>query len=167
MLFAVALAVGLSPELLPAIVTVTLSSGARQLAKGGVLVRQLEAIENVGGIDILCTDKTGTITSGEIALANATDAHGRACARVLRLAFLNAALESGITDPLDTALVAAGRTQALDLTGVRKIDEIPYDFQRRRLTIVFEEAGQRLLVTKGAFREMLTICSAVRDGDGR
>jgi Mg2+-importing ATPase len=166
MLFAVALAVGLSPELLPAIVTVTLSSGARQLAKGGVLVRQLEAIENFGGIDILCTDKTGTITSGEIALANATDAHGRACARVLRLAFLNAALESGITDPLDTALVAAGRTQALDLTGVRKIDEIPYDFQRRRLTIVFEEAGQRLLVTKGAFREMLTICSAVRDGDG-
>lgn len=166
MMFAVALAVGLSPELLPAIVSVMLASGARRLAKRGVLVRQLEAIENFGGIDILCTDKTGTITSGEIGLARATDAEGRDCARVLRLGFLNAALESGIDNPLDGALIAAGERKRLKATGVRKVDEIPYDFQRRRLTVVLEEAGRRLLITKGAFSEVLAICTAVRGDAG-
>lgn len=166
MLFAVALAVGLSPELLPAIVTVTLSAGARHLASGGVIVRRLEALENFGSMTVLCTDKTGTITTGEVALADATDPTGRSSADVKQLAFLNAELETGIANPLDAALVAAGKDAKLDSVGVTKIDEIPYDFQRRRLTIVLEHAGERQLVTKGAFAEVLAICSFVADGEG-
>jgi Mg2+-importing ATPase len=164
LLFAVALAVGLSPELLPAIVTVTLSAGARHLAAGGVIVRRLEALENFGSMTVLCTDKTGTITTGEVALARATDPSGADSAEVRRLAFLNAALETGIANPLDAALVSAGKAASLDAAGVKKIDEIPYDFQRRRLTIVLEDAGERLLVTKGAFAEVLAICSSVAGG---
>lgn len=165
MLFAVALAVGLSPELLPAIVTVTLSAGARHLAGGGVIVRRLEALENFGSMTVLCTDKTGTITTGEVALADATDPDGRSSAAVRRLAFLNAALETGIANPLDAALVAAGKNAKLEADGVTKIDEIPYDFQRRRLTIVFDDAGERLLVTKGAFSEVLAICTCIANGE--
>ena len=163
MLFAVALAVGLSPELLPAIVTVTLSAGARRLARDGVIIRRLEALENFGCMTVLCTDKTGTITTGEVALADALDPAGQTSAQVKRLAFLNATFETGIANPLDAALVAAGKVAALDSSGVTKIDEIPYDFQRRRLTIVLEEAGERLLVTKGAFAEVLSICSSIGD----
>jgi Mg2+-importing ATPase len=161
MLFAVALAVGLSPELLPAIVTVTLSAGARHLAAGGVIVRRLDALENFGSMTILCTDKTGTITTGEVALADATDPAGKPSKVVKRLAFLNAALETGIANPLDAALVAAGASAKLDTTGVTKVDEIPYDFQRRRLTIVLEDSGERLLITKGAFAEVIAICSGI------
>lgn len=159
MLFSVALAVGLSPELLPAIVTVTLSTGARHLAQKGVIVRRLEAMENFGSMTVLCTDKTGTITTGEVALSAATDAAGNTSPTVERLAFLNAALETGIANPLDSALVAAGAAAKLSTTGVKKIDEIPYDFERRRLTIVLEDAGRRLLVTKGAFAEVLDVCA--------
>jgi Mg2+-importing ATPase len=165
MLFSVALAVGLSPELLPAIVTVTLSAGARHLARGGVIVRRLEALENFGSMTVLCTDKTGTITTGEVALAQAADADGRDSATVMRLAFLNAALETGIANPLDAALVVAGKSAKLDTSGVKKIDEIPYDFERRRLTIVVEQSAGRLLVTKGAFAEVLAICSSVAAGE--
>ena len=154
MLFSVALAVGLSPELLPAIVTVTLSTGARHLASKGVIVRRLEAMENFGSMTVLCTDKTGTITTGEVALADATDADGKPSDSLKRLAYLNAALETGIANPLDAALVAAGAEAKLTTSGVKKIDEIPYDFQRRRLTVVVEENGKRLLVTKGAFAEV-------------
>ena len=166
MLFAVALAVGLSPELLPAIVTVTLSAGARHLAAKGVIVRRLEALENFGSMNVLCTDKTGTITTGEVALSDATDPMGKSSADVTRLAFLNAALETGIANPLDEALVAAGKAKGLDATGVTKIDEIPYDFQRRRLTVVIEEKGQRLLVTKGAFADVLAVCTSVETPGG-
>lgn len=165
MLFAVALAVGLSPELLPAIVTVTLSAGARHLASGGVIVRRLEALENFGSMTVLCTDKTGTITTGEVALADATGPTGQSSADVKRLAFLNAALETGIANPLDAALVAAGKNAKLDTGGVTKVDEIPYDFQRRRLTLVIDAGDERLLLTKGAFAEVLAICSSVADGE--
>lgn len=163
LLFAVALAVGLSPELLPAIVTVTLSAGARHLAREGVIVRRLEALENFGSMTVLCTDKTGTITTGEVVLAEAVDAAGQSSTSVKRLAFLNAALETGIANPLDSALVAAGTAAHLNALAVKKVDEIPYDFQRRRLTIVLEDAGKRLLVCKGAFAEILSICSSVGD----
>ena len=166
MLFAVALAVGLSPELLPAIVTVTLSAGATHLSKRGVIVRKLEALENFGSMDVLCTDKTGTITTGEVALADATDPSGRPSESVRRLAYLNAALETGIANPLDAALVAMGAAAKLSVSGVTKIDEIPYDFQRRRLTIVLEQKGERLLATKGAFAEVLTICTSIAAPDG-
>jgi Mg2+-importing ATPase len=165
LLFAVALAVGLSPELLPAIVSVTLAKGARAMARQGVIVRRLEAIENLGSIDILCTDKTGTLTEGMVELSAALDADGEASARVQRLAFLNATLETGIENPLDKAIEAAGARTGLDASGVTKIDEIPYDFLRKRLTIVVAEAtvpDVHMIVTKGAFDKVLACCSHVR-----
>ena len=168
LLFAVALAVGLTPELLPAIISVTLSAGARAMAKQGVIVRRLNAIENLGSMDIFCTDKTGTLTEGVIVLEDATDADGRTSTQVRQLAFLNAAFETGIENPLDAALVAVGKSAGLTTSGFRKIDEIPYDFRRKRLTIVLGvdgNASQQLLVTKGAFANVLAICSSVdRDG---
>ena len=167
LLFAVALAVGLSPELLPAIMSLTLSAGARRMAKSGVIVRHLEAIENLGSMDVLCTDKTGTLTEGTMSLQAATAPDGSVSAEVLRLAHLNAALETGIDNPLDAALAAAGERAGLSTAGVRKIDEIPYDFQRKRLTIVVAPgpADRHLIITKGAFGNVLGCCSRVeRDG---
>ena len=164
LLFAVALAVGLSPELLPAIVSVTLSAGARAMSRRGVIVRRLEAIENLGSMDILCTDKTGTLTEGTIVLNGALDAGNRPSDEVRRLAFLNAAFETGIENPLDAAIVAAGKSAGLTTHGFAKIDEIPYDFLRRRLTIVVAEDGnptQHLIVTKGAFSNVLDTCSSL------
>ena len=164
LLFAVALAVGLSPELLPAIVTVTLAAGARSMARQGVIVRHLNAIENLGSMDVLCTDKTGTLTKGVVTLQDATDPTGHASARVRQLAFLNAAFETGIENPLDAAVIAAGESAGLTTHGYRKIDEIPYDFRRKRLTIVVGEDGdplQHLIVTKGAFSNVLEICSSL------
>ena len=165
LLFAVALAVGLSPELLPAIVSVTLSAGARDMGRRGVIVRRLEAIENLGSMDILCTDKTGTLTEGTIVLNGALDADNRPSDEVSQLAFLNAAFENGIENPLDAAIMAAGSSAGLTTQGFTKIDEIPYDFVRRRLTIVVAEDGnqtQHLIVTKGAFSNVLDICSSFR-----
>jgi Mg2+-importing ATPase len=165
LLFAVALAVGLSPELLPAIVSVTLAAGARDMGRRGVLVRRLEAIENIGSMDILCTDKTGTLTEGTIVLGGALDADNRPSAEISQLAFLNAAFENGIENPLDAAIMAAGSSAGLTTHGFTKIDEIPYDFLRRRLTIVVAEDGnqtEHLIVTKGAFSNVLDSCSSIR-----
>lgn len=168
LLFAVALAVGLSPELLPAIVSVTLSHGARAMARRGVLVRRLEAIENLGSMDILCTDKTGTLTEGVIALDAAVDPDGQASAQVRQLAFLNAAFETGIENPLDAGIVAAGERDRLSTEGFKKVDEIPYDFIRKRLTIVVEAAddpARHQIITKGAFANVLDVCSTLtREG---
>jgi len=166
-LFAVALAVGLSPELLPAIVGVSLARGAQRLAQGGVLVRRLDAIEDLGGIDTLCTDKTGTLTVGVMVLEGALDARGKRSAQALQAAWLNATFETGIDNPIDAALVRAGRDAGLSSDGWVKIDEIPYDFARRRLTIVVAaaaDAGQHRLISKGAFAEMVGVCSHLRDG---
>ena len=167
LLFAVALAVGLSPELLPAIISVTLAAGARHLAAGGVIVRRLDAIENLGSMDIFCTDKTGTLTEGVVTLDSAIGPDGAASGEVLQAAFLNASLEAGIANPLDDAIVAAGQTAGLATGSCRKRDEIPYDFNRRRLSIVVEEpaaSGRVRMITKGAFAEVLAICTHVRDG---
>ena len=120
LLFAVALAVGLSPELLPAIISVTLSAGARAMSKRGVIVRRLDAIENLGSMDILCTDKTGTLTEGAIVLSDALDAGNRPSDEVRRLAFLNAAFETGIENPLDAAIVAAGKSAGPDNRRLRQ-----------------------------------------------
>ncbi len=168
LLFAAALAVGLSPELLPAIISVTLSAGARAMGKRGVIVRRLDAIENLGSMTILCTDKTGTLTEGTIVLSGVLDAAGQPSDAVRHLAYVNASLETGIENPLDAAIVKAGATARLTTAGLRKIDEIPYDFVRRRLTIVVAEdaiSGQHLIVTKGAFANVLDSCTAFeRDG---
>ncbi len=165
LLFAVALAVGLSPEMLPAIISVTLAAGARHLAAGGVIVRRLDAIENLGSMDVLCTDKTGTLTEGVVRLDAAIGWDGSPSAEVDRAAFLNASLETGIANPLDEAITVAGADRKFTVGEVRKVDEIPYDFVRRRLTIVTAEpgAGHRM-ITKGAFAEVLAICSSLRKG---
>lgn len=166
LLFAVALAVGLSPELLPAIVSVTLSAGARRLAERGVIVRRLDAIENLGSLDILCTDKTGTLTKGDVELSGACTIEGAPSAAVMRLALINARLETGIANPLDAAIVAAGRTTEIDTGSVAKLDEIPYDFIRKRLTIVVASDDRSAqLVTKGAVPNVLECCRIItRDG---
>ncbi len=164
LLFSVALAVGLSPELLPAIVSVTLSAGARAMSKEGVIVRRLDAIENLGSMTVLCTDKTGTLTEGTIVLADATDPKGRSSAAVRHFAFLNASFETGIDNPIDAAIVSAGEQAGLSTAGHGKIDEIPYDFLRKCLTIVMAEGGdaeRHLVVTKGAFSNVLSVCTQV------
>ena len=166
LLFAVALAVGLTPELLPAIVSVTLARGARAMAAQGVIVRRLEAIEDLGSMAVLCTDKTGTLTEGRALLSAAVDASQRESRTVLALAQLNARFETGIANPLDAAIIAAAEAARIDTTGYRKIDEIPYDFIRKRLTVVVAEgdqAGEHLIVTKGAFAPMLEICELAPD----
>jgi Mg2+-importing ATPase len=153
--------------LLPAIVSVSLARGARRLSAGGVLVRRLDAIEDLGSIDTLCTDKTGTLTVGTMALDGALDADGAASREVLHAAWLNAALETGIDNPIDAALVEAGRDAGLGTEGWTKIDEIPYDFARRRLTIVVaapNDAQRHRLISKGAFAQVIAVCSRVRGG---
>lgn len=167
LLFAAALAVGLSPELLPAIISVTLSAGARAMSKRGVIVRRLDAIENLGSMSILCTDKTGTLTEGTIVLSEVLDAAFQPSSVVQHLAFLNASLETGIANPLDAAIVAAGPSDDLSTATLVKIDEIPYDFVRRRLTIVVADSadpGHHLIITKGAFANVLDSCKAFLRG---
>ncbi|MFT3987769.1 magnesium-translocating P-type ATPase [Aestuariivirga sp.] len=167
LLFAVALAIGMTPELLPAIVTVTLSTGARAMAKEGVIVRRLEALENLGSINILCTDKTGTLTEGAVRVDAAVDCRGAADDAVLRLAVTNAALETGIDNPMDQALLEAGKARGISGEGAKKLDEIPYDFTRKRLTIVIESPatpGKALMITKGSFATILAVCGSWRDG---
>ena len=170
LLFAVALAVGLTPELLPAIVSVTLSAGARQMAKRGVIVRRLEAIENLGSADILCTDKTGTLTKGVVELSAAVDSVGAPSERVFSVAAINARLETGIDNPLDAAIVAAATARTPSAVDPEKIDEIPYDFVRKRLTIVVADGESRasnLIITKGAFDTVIACCDEVAEGTGK
>ncbi|WP_211195390.1 magnesium-translocating P-type ATPase [Tabrizicola sp. YIM 78059] len=168
LLFAVALAVGLTPELLPAIVSVTMATGARRMAKDGVLVRRSAAIENLGTADILCSDKTGTLTSGQMALTAATDPLGQESDAVFRLALINAHFETGIENPLDEAIVAAAPARGVALPDNPKVDEIPYDFLRKRLTIVVDLPGEEahLVVTKGSFDTVLDCCDTIETPEG-
>ncbi len=158
LLFAIALAVGLTPELLPAILSITLARGAQRMAERGVIVRRLNAIENFGSMDILCTDKTGTLTQGIVKMDGAVDSAGQPSTEVLRLAWLNARFQTGLANPLDEAIVAAGQPGLED--GYRKTGEIPYDFTRKRLSVVVENANGRLLITKGALDNVLSVCGA-------
>jgi Mg2+-importing ATPase len=160
-LFAMALAVGLSPELLPAIVSVTLAAGARTMAAHGVLVRRLEAIENLGGIDILCTDKTGTLTEGVISVAAALNPAGEPDHGVLEYAALNAMLQQGMQNPLDQAIAASAAASGISATGWSRLREEPYDFKRRRLTVVAcrENDPAPVAMMKGAFENVLACCA--------
>ena len=161
LLFALALAVGLTPEMLPAIVSITLSHGAKRMAREGVIVRRLNSIENLGSMDVLCTDKTGTLTVGVVQLDGALDLQGQPSAAVLRNAGINAALQSGLANPLDDAVLAAVRSAGLDLATAKRVDEIPYDFQRKCLSVVVDEPeGKRRLITKGALANVLERCSS-------
>jgi Mg2+-importing ATPase len=165
-LFALALAVGLTPELLPAIISITLSHGAQKMAQRGVIVRRLNSIENFGGMDVLCTDKTGTLTEGVVRLDGAFDISGHESTAVLRYAFLNAHFQTGLNNPLDEAVVAAAEKARVELDGDRKLSEIPYDFVRKRLSVVTSDNhGVCTLITKGALEPILTICGGVQVGD--
>ncbi len=161
LLFSIALAVGLSPELLPAILSVNLARGAVMMARRGVLVRQLSAIENLGSMDMLCTDKTGTLTEGIARLEGAYDPLGAPSEAVLELAAVNAALESGLANPLDEAILEA---RAPALGGLEKRAEIPFDFVRKRLTVVVEDRGGVRMITKGAFAHVLEVCAHMAGG---
>lgn len=161
-LFAVALAVGLTPELLPMVVSVTLSRGALRLARRRVVVKRLSAVQDLGAIDVLCTDKTGTLTEGRISLERHVDASGRESERVLELAYLNSHFETGIRSPLDEAIL---RHKSIDVTGWRKIDEVPFDFERRRVSVLAERDGRRLLVVKGSPEEILRLCTRYECGE--
>ncbi len=155
LLFAVSLAVGLTPEFLPMITTVTLAQGASHMAKQKVIVKNLESIQNFGSMDILCSDKTGTLTSGNMVLNQYLDPLGNPSERVLFFAFLNSFHETGIKSPLDAAILQHNH---LDIQAYRKLDEIPFDFERRRLSIVVETGGKALLITKGAPESILGVC---------
>jgi Mg2+-importing ATPase len=161
LLFSIALAVGLSPELLPAILSVNLARGASAMSRAGVLVRRLSAIENLGSMDVLCTDKTGTLTEGVVTLDGAWDATGNASEQVLELAAINAALQTGLVNPLDEAILQSHRPE---LTRVEKLGEIPYDFIRKRLSVVLRDREGPLLVTKGAVEQVLSAVAAACDG---
>ena len=156
-LFAVALAVGLTPEFLPMITTVTLGQGALRMARRKVIVKHLAAIEDFGSLDVLCSDKTGTLTSGDMALERSLDPLGRPAERPFLLAYVNSIHETGIRSPLDAAILGHRQT---DVSDYRKLDEIPFDFERRRLSVVVETGGERWLVTKGAPEPILTLCEA-------
>ena len=166
LLFAVALAVGLSPELLPAILTITLSRGAKTMARHGVIVKRLNAIENLGSMDVFCTDKTGTLTKGVIQLDKTLDFSGQPSESVLHLAYLNSHFETGLVNPLDEAVIAAGRQIGLNEGDYHKRDEIPYDFVRKRLSIVVARNGEATaqMITKGALQNVLEVCDSVQTG---
>jgi Mg2+-importing ATPase len=167
LLFALALAVGLTPELLPAIISITLSHGAQRMAKRGVIVRRLNSIENLGSMDVLCTDKTGTLTEGVVRLDGAVDTAGQPSPAVLRYAYLNAHLQTGLSNPLDEAIQAYAKQAGSDISADQKVDEIPYDFVRKRLSVVTANPqGERTLITKGALDNVLSVCNSVQSGDG-
>jgi Mg2+-importing ATPase len=165
LLFAVALAVGLAPEMLPAILATMLARGAHRMSERGVLVRRLDAIENLGNMDVFCTDKTGTLTEGDVTLEAATNPAGERSRRVLELATWNASLQGGLPNPLDRGIVQAWAGQEPELP--EKLDEIPFDFVRKRLSVLVKPRQEGpLLVTKGAANPVLRVCSSIRrDGE--
>ncbi|MGA2436299.1 MAG: HAD-IC family P-type ATPase, partial [Bryobacteraceae bacterium] len=157
-LFALALAVGMTPEMMPMIITITLAQGARRMARKKVLVKQLAAIEDFGSIEILCSDKTGTLTEGEIVLDRHVDIQGRDNEDVLRLVYLNSYFEAGIKSPLDDAILKHEHPSAAEY---EKVDEIPFDFNRKRLSVVVRHGAEHLLITKGEAESVLAVCGTV------
>jgi P-type Mg2+ transporter len=155
-LFAVALAVGLTPELLPMIVSVTLARGAMRMAKKKVIVKRLESIHNLGSMDVLCTDKTGTLTEARIRLERHVDGLGRDSSRVLELAYLNSFFESGLRSPMDDAIL---EHKEVSISAWKKIDEVPFDFERRRVSVLIDNGRYRLLAVKGAPEDILRLSS--------
>ena len=157
-LFSVALAVGMTPEMMPMIITITLAKGARRMAAKQVLVKQLAAIEDFGSMTILCSDKTGTLTEGEIVLDRHVDVAGKDDENVLRLIYINSFFQAGIRSPLDDAILKHERPK---ITEYAKLDEIPFDFHRKRLSVVVSHAEECLLVTKGEAESVFAICDSV------
>jgi len=156
LLFSVALAVGMTPELLPMILSLNLSKGSIAMAKKGALVKHPESIQNFGSMDILCTDKTGTLTENQISMARHVDPEGKDSENVLLYSYINSFFDTGLKSPLDEAIL---RFRHIDIDRYRKVDEIPFDFQRRRGSVIVSDSTGYLLVTKGAPEDVIRICS--------
>ena len=163
LMFALALAVGLTPELLPMIVTVTLARSAIELARRKVIVKRLSAIHDLGAMNVLCTDKTGTLTEATIRLVRTIDGHGTDSERTYAYAYVNSQFESGMKSPLDEAVLAA---RPFDMASWKKIDEVPFDFERRRVSVLVEHDAGRRLIAKGAPEDLLRLCGRYEDADG-
>jgi P-type Mg2+ transporter len=163
-LFSLALAVGLTPQLLPAIISINLAHGAKRMAQAKVIVKRLASIENFGSMNVICSDKTGTLTEGIVRLQRAVEVEGAPSDKVLLYAYLNAFYETGFTNPIDEAIRSHRK---FDLSGYRKADEIPYDFLRKRLSILIAHDDTHLMVTKGALANVLAVSSSAEIGEGR
>lgn len=162
-LFALALAVGMAPELLPAITTIAMSAGARRLVSKKVIVKRLASIQNLGEVNLLCTDKTGTITEGVINISGIVDTDGKESDFVKKLAYWNAIYETGYSNPIDEAL----KNLKVDTQEKpQKTGEVPYDFIRKRLSISISSSEGKMIIAKGAFEQIISICTQVRSGDG-
>jgi Mg2+-importing ATPase len=157
-LFAVALAVGLTPQLLPAIITVNLAHGAKKMAEKKVIVKRLESIENFGSMNVLCCDKTGTLTEGIVSVHSALGIDGKESEDVMRYACLNSALQGGYENPIDSAIISAGKRK-FSIAGWKKLDEVPYTFSRKRLSVLAAHGRKHILVTKGSVPNVLALCS--------
>jgi len=163
LLFSLALAVGLTPQLLPAIISINLARGAKKMAEKKVIVKRLASIENFGSMNIICSDKTGTLTEGIVQVESAVDVNGEASDNVFLYAYQNAFYQTGFTNPIDEAII---KYHKLDLNGYKKHDEIPYDFLRKRLSISVKQGDEYTLVTKGALTNILEVCSMVETKEG-
>ena len=161
--FAVAIAIGITPLLLPVILSSSLAKGATRMSKKKTIVKRLDSIQSFGAMNILCTDKTGTLTEDKIVLEKYLDIKGEEDKRVLKQAFLNAYFQTGLKGNIDEAVIA--RTAKTELKGIEekyeKIDEIPFDFSRRRLSVIVSDGKEKQLITKGAVEEILSICTKV------
>ncbi len=168
-LFALAVAVGLTPEMLPMIVTVNLSKGAISMSRKKVIVKRLNAIQNFGAMDVLCTDKTGTITQGKIVLEKHLDVRGHNSGRVLHYGYMNSYYQTGLKNLMDEAILDHENLndELLVDENFRKIDELPFDFQRRRMSVIVENnQNQHILICKGAVEEVMRLSSYVEiDGE--
>ena len=163
LLFGLALAVGMAPELLPAIMTIAMSRGSKRMAEEKVIVRKLSSIQNLGEVNLLCSDKTGTLTEGVIRVSAMVDMDSKPNALVARLAFLNASFETGFVNPMDEALRGI---KDFTVEGYDKTDEIPYDFIRKRLSVFITHGEEHTLITKGAIINILEVCDKVLMADG-
>lgn len=163
-LFSLALAIGITPQLLPAIISVNLAHGAKRMATEKVIVKRLASIENLGSMNILCSDKTGTLTVGEVKLHSAIDAHGNNSQKVLFYAYLNAFYETGFVNPIDKAIKDFHQ---FDTSSYTKLGELPYDFIRKRLSIFVSRDNSRIIVTKGALQNVVSICSNAEAASGQ
>ena len=163
-LFSLALAVGLTPQLLPAIISINLAHGAKKMAQKKVIVKRLSSIENFGSMNVICSDKTGTLTEGTVQVKDALDINGEVNEKVFLFAYLNASFETGFTNPIDKAIL---NYRKVNLSEYRKNDEIPYDFIRKRLSISVEHGDTHLMVTKGALANILEVCSSVETKEGK
>ena len=164
LMFALALAVGLTPELLPMIVTVTLARSALELSKRKVIVKRLSALHDLGAMNVLCTDKTGTLTEATIKLVRAVDGRGAESASAYAYAYVNSRFETGMKSPLDEAILAA---HPFDMTGWNKLDEVPFDFERRRVSVLVEHGVERRLIVKGAPEDLLSLSGRYEGADGK